>query len=63
MNQRVYLDYAATTPVDAAVLECMLPFFKKTSATHLQRIIMASKRRLVSNSARDPGQELERSAA
>src|SRR6202044_1962702 len=24
---RVYLDYNATTPVDAAVLEAMLPFF------------------------------------
>jgi cysteine desulfurase len=38
MNRRVYLDYAATTPVDAAVLECMLPFFKENfgnpSSTH-----------------------------
>ena len=29
-NQRVYLDYAATTPVDERVLHCMLPYFTQS---------------------------------
>lgn len=29
-NERVYLDYAATTPVDERVLHCMLPYFTQS---------------------------------
>ena len=30
MNERVYLDYAATTPLDERVLAVMLPYFTNT---------------------------------
>ncbi len=31
MTERLYLDYAATTPVRAEVLEAMMPFFSQTA--------------------------------
>ena len=29
MNTPIYLDYAATTPVDPRVVDCMIPFLKQ----------------------------------
>ena len=63
MKQRIYLDYAATTPVDERVVLSMLPYYSKeygnasslhSFGTHAKEILDKSRRKLASFIGADP---------
>jgi cysteine desulfurase len=53
MNMRVYLDYNATTPVDPAVLDAMLPFLRDNFANAGSVHTPGQRARAAVNAARD----------
>jgi cysteine desulfurase len=53
MNQRIYLDYNATTPVDPQVLDAMLPFFSENFGNASSIHLVGQKARSAVESARE----------
>jgi len=64
-NKRIYLDYAATTPIDADVLEVMLPYFDgrygnpssmHTSGRDAKKVITEARMEIASVIGAQPGE-------
>ncbi len=53
MNPRIYLDYQATTPLDPAVLEAMLPWMVRPSNAHASEHVWGREAEAALESARE----------